>query len=98
MGPKREHICSQIQALHVSCMSNTKTAQLGVDPKTVRLWVIKGDGNVSDSKRVGRPTKLTPNTRNKIRNLVKDKIGIDTRAVAKRLNSCKVRRQSVGQL
>ena len=86
MGPKREHIRSQIQALHVSCMSNTKTAQMGVDPKTVRLWVNKGDGNVSDSKRVGRPTKLTPNTKNKIRNLVKDKIGIGTRAVAKRLN------------
>ena len=65
MGPKREHIRSQIQALHVSCMSNTKIAQLGVDPKTVRLWVITGDGNVSDSKRVGRPTKLTPNTKNK---------------------------------
>ena len=46
----------------------------------------KGDGNVSDSKRVGRPTKLTPNTKNKIRNLVKDKIGFGTRAVAKRLN------------
>ncbi|PSN37047.1 hypothetical protein C0J52_21906 [Blattella germanica] len=67
-------------------MSNTKIDQLGIDPKTVRLWVNKGDGNVNDSKRVGRPTKLTPNTKNKIRNLVKDKIGIGTRAVTKRLN------------
>ncbi|PSN55519.1 hypothetical protein C0J52_18021 [Blattella germanica] len=55
-------------------MSNTKIDQLGIDPKTVRLWVNKGDGNVNDSKRVGRPTKPTPNTKNKIRNLVKDKI------------------------
>ncbi|PSN35418.1 hypothetical protein C0J52_22848 [Blattella germanica] len=45
-----------------------------------------GDSNVSDSKRVGQPTKLTRNTKNKIRNLEKDKIGIGTRAVAKRLN------------
>ncbi|PSN34734.1 hypothetical protein C0J52_17742 [Blattella germanica] len=67
-------------------MSNTKIDQLGIDPKTVRLWVNKGDGNVKDSKRVGRPTKLTPNTKDKIRNLVKDKIGIGTRAVTKRLN------------
>ena len=83
----REHLRSKIQGLHeaghgISEISRT----LGCDRKTVRKWVNSPPGGVSDAKRAGRPTKVTPNTKDKVRKELKDKAGPGLRRVARMLN------------
>jgi transposase len=89
MKPKspREHVRSKIQGLHQSGMSiSAICAQLRVSKNTVRKWIRKSDGDTVDKKRTGRPTKLTPKTKNKIKNLAKETVGIGYRTVTRKLN------------
>lgn len=59
---------------------------LGVDKKAVRLWKERGESDVQDSRRTGRPTVLSPRTKTKIRKMVENKPGIGTRTAAKRIS------------
>ncbi|KAJ4447039.1 hypothetical protein ANN_09028 [Periplaneta americana] len=88
MAPtKREHARSQVQALVKTGKSVRNIARLlKMSPTTVLKWKNQTDGPVSDSKRSGRPSKVSLQTKRKIREWVKDKVGVGTRAVAKRLN------------
>lgn len=88
MAPtKREHARSQVQALVKTGKSVRDIARLlKMSPTTVLKWKNQTDGSVSDAKRSGRPSKVSPQTKRKIREWVKDKVGVGTRAVAKRLN------------
>lgn len=59
--------------------------RLKVDRNTVRKWARKEEGDVEDKQRCGRPSKVTPNTKRRIRGLCKDRVtGI--RSVVKKLN------------
>ena len=52
---------------------------LSVSCNTVEKWVRTKDGDVSDAKRCGRrPTKMTPNTKEKVRKAMNDKIATAT--------------------
>ncbi|KAJ4425550.1 hypothetical protein ANN_27745 [Periplaneta americana] len=88
MAPtKREHARSQVQGLVKTGKSVRDIARLlKMSPTTVSKWKNQTDGSVSDAKRSGRPSKASPQTERKIREWVKDKVGVETRAVAKRLN------------
>ncbi|KAJ4425975.1 hypothetical protein ANN_27601 [Periplaneta americana] len=85
MAPtKREHARSQVQALVKTGKSVRDIARLlKMSPTTVLKWKNQTDGSVSDAKRSGRPSKVSPQTKRKIREWVKDKVGVGTRAALK---------------
>lgn len=62
------------------------TRQCKVSRNTVRKWARKQEGDVTDAQRPGKPTKFSPRTKDKVRKWVKDKVGVGTRTVAKKLN------------
>ena len=75
MVKPREHMRSQIQRLHAAGHPISAIATMvKCDRKTVRKWINSPPGAVSDAKRAGCPTKITPNTQNKCRHKFKDKI------------------------
>lgn len=87
MSSPRKHIRSKIQALYDAGISIRGIAnQLSVSRATVQKWVRKPDGDVADASRSGRPSKMTPNSKERVRRLMQDKIGVGTRRVAKQLN------------
>lgn len=87
MSDNKKHIRSKMQSLHEAGWSIKKISKnLRVSRNTVRLWVRSVEGNVSDAHRSGRPSKLSPGTKRKITALVKDRVGVGVRTVAKRLN------------
>lgn len=47
---------------------------LKVDRNTVRKWARKNDGDVMDAQRLGRPTKMTPKTKDRVKNLCKNHV------------------------
>ena len=87
MSPtQREHLRSKIQCLYQSGMAIKEISRtLKVDRNTVRKWTRKDDGDVTDAKRLGRPTKVTPKTKDRVRHLAMNQVtGI--RTVVKKLN------------
>ena len=63
MVKPREHMRSQIQGLHAAGHPISAIATIvKCDRNTVRKWINSPPGAVSDAKRAGRPTKITPNT------------------------------------
>ncbi|KAJ4426722.1 hypothetical protein ANN_26521, partial [Periplaneta americana] len=71
---KREHARSQVQALVKTGKSVRDIARLlKMSPTTVLKWKNQTDGSVSDAKRSGQPSKVSPQTKRKIREWVKDK-------------------------
>ena len=71
--PSRQHLRSKIQAIRESGKDIKAIAkELKVDRNTVRLWCRRGDGDVHEKDRSGRPTKMTPETKYKITKLTKE--------------------------
>ena len=64
MSPiKRDHVRSKMQCIYQSGMAIKEISRsLKVDRNTVRKWARKDDGDVTDTKRLGRPAKITPKT------------------------------------
>ena len=78
MSSERKHIRSKIQALAEAGVGIKEIAKrLDVSRNTVRKWVRKEDADISDVERSGRPTKMTPNSKEKIRKMVKDKVVLE---------------------
>ncbi|KAJ4435047.1 hypothetical protein ANN_23620 [Periplaneta americana] len=67
MAPtKRGHARSQVQALVKTGKSVRDIARLlKMSPTTVLKWKNQTDGSVSDAKRSGRPSKVSPQTKKK---------------------------------
>jgi len=87
MVKAREHLRSQIQGLHAAGHSISHIATtLACDRKTVRKWIKAVPGRVQDAKRRGRPTKMSPKTKDKVRRVFKDKISPGLRRVSRALN------------
>ena len=85
MVSQREHR-SKIQALHAAGVSHVKISrQLGVNRNTVINWSKKEDGDVIDSERSGRPSKVTPKTKKRITALMRNRVA-GVRPTAKILN------------
>ena len=88
MPPKiqRHLIRHKIQVLHKEGTSIQAIAKkLKISRNTVRKWVRKEEGDTSDGKRSGRPTKLTPDTKRRITKLANE-TGTGLRTVRKKLN------------
>ena len=60
-------------------------AECQVSRRTV--FNCKNRNEIKDKKRSGRPTKLSPKTKQKIRDQMKDVVGSSTRKCAKTLNN-----------
>lgn len=87
MSELREHTRTRIKLLFEMGMNITEISQkLKVSRPTVRKWVNRAENDISDHPRSGRPTKLTPQTKKKIRQLAENKPGVGTRTVAKKIN------------
>ena len=88
MAPtKREHLRSKIQALCANNIPIKEIARrLNVSRNTVKKWRNSPDGSVTDQPRSGRPSKLTPNTKLKIKNMAREQVGVGIRTVCKKLN------------
>lgn len=87
MSTDRERLRHKIQVLSGNGESIRCIAQkLNISRNTVRKWVRKTEGDVKDAERSGKPSKFSPRTKRQIREWVKDKPGVGTRTVAKRLN------------
>lgn len=75
----------QIQTLAKSGRTTKQTMEITKASKTmINKW--KGIDNFSDSRRSGRPSKLTPKTKKAILRVMKDKKGAFTRKCVKKLN------------
>ena len=88
MAPtKWQHIRSQIRALVKSDFSYREIAKkLRINKTSVQKWAKMKDGIVCDKPRSGRPTKISPKTKQRIRNLTEDQVGVGIRTVSKKLN------------
>ena len=87
MVKSREHVRSQIQGLYTAGHSISRIATvLKCDRKTVRKWINALPGQVQDARRKGRPTKMSPNTKDKVRREFKDKVSPGLRRVSRALN------------
>ena len=83
----REQVRSQIQGLSAAGHSISRIATiLKCDRKTVRKWINVLPGQVQDAKRKGRPTKMSPNAKDKVRREFKDKVSPGLRRVSRALN------------
>ena len=83
----REHDHSKIQALLTQGVSYREISRrLGVGRNTVKKWARLEDGTVTDCRRSGRPTKLSPRTKERIASLAKDRIAVGIRTVTKKLD------------
>ena len=84
---RREHVRSKIQALSTQGVSYREISRrLGVSTNTVKKWARLEGGTVTDRRRSGRPTKLSPKTKERIVSLAKDRIAVGIRTVTKKLN------------
>ncbi|KAJ4434443.1 hypothetical protein ANN_23005 [Periplaneta americana] len=73
---RKKYARSQVQAFVKTGKSVRDIARLSkMSPTTVLKWKNQTDGSVSDAKRSGRPSKVSPQTKRKIREWVKDKVG-----------------------
>ena len=83
---QQEHVRSKIQFLYQSGMTIKEISRtLKVDRNTVRKLAKKYEGDIADAKRLHRQTKMTPNTKDRVRSLVMNQVrGI--RSVVKKLN------------
>lgn len=90
MKPGRVQRRTKTQALFQAGHSISDIArQLEMSRNTVKKWIRKPDDDVQDAKRSGRPSKLSPRAKLKIRNMIMDKVGVGTRTATKKLNFCK---------
>ena len=87
MNPNLRFRRHEIQILR-SCGEGIRSIarKLNISRNTVKKWARKEKGDILDAKRPGRATKFSAKAKEKVRKWVKDKPGMGTRKVAKRLN------------